>query len=1837
MPVSINTILNGLGIGTADHRAVVKDDLLPAPDGLGHLINEDAEGITEMCASYYKSGDPANRFKISRTVVKRLISLMHWAKDLDRVDTPIEFENGTTPEQIVAAITEATTREQCRKTQRKTGESLVTNEFVVKLKNSAQWERWKVELKSTLSSIIGAKGVPLSYVIREDDDPQDDPDFTWDERFEYSVVLEGPEYSIDRRTVHQIILRNVAEDSDAYTYIKPRINREDGRIDIKALKNRYDNQATQQGRINSANRILDTLVYKNERAMSFELFSSKIQEAVDNLHDCGRAPHDGDVVDKIWTKMLNPELTAYVEALKVQYNQNPRPFREILLDIATQIPNLKKVTFRRNVSEITSGSGFTRDGECPKDSVYTVEGKLFIGTYPGDRWFDEDVKPYHDRIREFRKKNPRGGKTTRGKKGSNTNRSKRKIKKLKARVSELEKSTSSSNKDNEKSDEPAEEAKDDAGNAFGGRKAKKVKITKVVTGVRRCKQIKVEELTRKRDQRYVDPTEMDSHADTIVAGRNTLLLSYTDRVCEVSPYSDEYQPIKDVPVVSAATGYTSACGENFILILNEALWMPNLNHSLINPNQLRHHGVEVQDNPYAMEPMTIISHEHDFCACLESNGSTIFIKTWTPTQEDLESYPHIHLSSSNHWNPQQIKFPSFSLSERAKIESRNLSSIKRNSRMGAIGTDAEGFEMEEFNDTLIESIVASTRKINKLAVGPLDEEELEAPRTFISSDRHSSITAEDLSERWCISVKQAQMTLDATTRRLVRSAIMPLSRRYRVDRMFGIRRLNYEISTDTIDGKVKSIHGDRYAQIFGSKEFFVAAYPMGSKSEAGDMLDKFVRRYGAPKLLKFDGSKEQCGKNTKFQQIIRKYEIPYHIVEHERPNQNPAESVIRELKKKWYRILYKMNCPIRLWDYGLQYAAEIMNVTASNSGNLNGRTPLELITGETPDISEYLDFGFYDRIWFREHAGLGETKLGRFLGVSGSVGSLMSYWVLPSSGIPEARTTVSRVTQLEMKTEANKERFKVYDEQIMKRFKEARLLPSGDLSQVHELEETFRDDEEFMEEFLRVYSNPEVPDIDNYTPDVYDPHVGMQILMDRGGNEPELAKVIKRLRDEDGNPIGVAHDNPLVDTRLYEIEYEDGYRVPVAANVIAENLFNQVNDDGYGLMVLDGIVGHRTDGNEVTGDDAFIVSSNGTRRRKETTKGHHVLLKWKDGTSTWNTLKDVKDSYPVQLATYAIENNLDKTPAFAWWVPYVIRKRNRIINKLKSKYWSRTHKYGIRIPKNVAEALEIDRENGNTLWWDAIMLEMKNVRPAFEVYEGDIKKLVGYQKIKCHFVFDVKLGENFRRKARLVGGGHTTDPPSSLTYSSVVSRDSVRILLLIAALNGLDILTCDIQNAYLTAECREKIYTIAGPEFGSEEGSVMLVKMALYGLKSSGAAFRSKLANVIYEMGYRPSLADPDVWMRPGTKVDGFRYYEYILCYVDDVLVISDDPETTITGLKYVFKLKGDKAVVPDMYLGATLTKVESPSGSECWSISSEGYVKTAIGNVEKRLEENNLKLPSKCPTPTTHKYRPEDDQTKHLEGDDITYFQELIGVLRWAIEIGRADILLEVALLSSQLAAPRVGHMEQVYHIFGYLKKHPKRKLYMDPDHPEISENRFKKFDWEDFYWGSKEPIPTNIPKTLGRAVALHCFVDADHASDKVSRRSQTGIIVFGNKAPLIMYSKKQNSVQTSTFGSEFMAMRQAVEIVQALRFKLRMFGIPLDGPASMYCDNEAVYKNIVHPDSVLKKKHHSVAYHMCREAVASEMIRVAKESSETNIADLFTKPLSAPRRECLLDAFMY
>ena len=183
---------------------------------------------------------------------------------------------------------------------------------------------------------------------------------------------------------------------------------------------------------------------------------------------------------------------------------------------------------------------------------------------------------------------------------------------------------------------------------------------------------------------------------------------------------------------------------------------------------------------------------------------------------------------------------------------------------------------------------------------------------------------------------------------------------------------------------------------------------------------------------------------------------------------------------------------------------------------------------------------------------------------------------------------------------------------------------------------------------------------------------------------------------------------------------------------------------------------------------------------------------------------------------------------------------------------------GVRIPKSWKN---VNDQNGNTLWWDAICKEMRNVRPAFEVFEGTKDQLpVGYQFMKCHMIFDVKFRENVRHKAWFGAGGYMTETPATLTYSSVVSRDSVWIALTVAALNDLQVMSCDIHNAYLMTDYQEEIWTYAGPKFGSDQGSIMFMRKALYGLKSSGAAFWAHLAETLHDIGFCPTRADPDDW-----------------------------------------------------------------------------------------------------------------------------------------------------------------------------------------------------------------------------------------------------------------------------------------------------------------------------------------------------------------------------------------
>ena len=198
------------------------------------------------------------------------------------------------------------------------------------------------------------------------------------------------------------------------------------------------------------------------------------------------------------------------------------------------------------------------------------------------------------------------------------------------------------------------------------------------------------------------------------------------------------------------------------------------------------------------------------------------------------------------------------------------------------------------------------------------------PRSVQNKQRHNIVSPQQLAERWGIGLKQANLTINATTQNGIQSALMPLSRRYRGDLFYQKKRLQGKWYTDTFHGRHISLNGFKYSQIFTNKQMFAISFTLKNKSEAGDALKTFISDYGVPEYLTFDGSKEQCQPGTVFMKQIKKHSIKYHTIESEYHDQNAAEGVIREVRRRWFRLKILTNTPNRLWDYGLQWVCDLI-------------------------------------------------------------------------------------------------------------------------------------------------------------------------------------------------------------------------------------------------------------------------------------------------------------------------------------------------------------------------------------------------------------------------------------------------------------------------------------------------------------------------------------------------------------------------------------------------------------------------------------------------------------------------------------------------------------------------------------------------------------------------------------------------------------------------------------------------------------------------------------------------------------------------------------------------
>ena len=578
--------------------------------------------------------------------------------------------------------------------------------------------------------------------------------------------------------------------------------------------------------------------------------------------------------------------------------------------------------------------------------------------------------------------------------------------------------------------------------------------------------------------------------------------------------------------------------------------------------------------------------------------------------------------------------------------------------------------------------------------------------------------------------------------------------------------------------------------------------------------------------------------------------------------------------------------------------------------------------------------------------------------------------------------------------------------------------------------------------------------------------------------------------------------------------------------------------------------------------------------RKTKDKKHEVLVKWEDDQETWEPLKVIAKDDPVTCARYAMDNDLLDVPGWKRFRRYQklnAKTMSRLIrqNKLRSKREGPKIKFGVRVPMNHKEAMKLDRENGDNQWANATKEEMDKIYE-FETFESLGRNATvprNHQKIKTWLIYDVK--QDGRRRARLVCGGHMTDPSNDAYYSSVASLRSVRIAVLLGELNDLDVWVGDIKSAYLTSRTSEQVVFYAGPEFASHghEGHLMKVVGACYGLRDSGARFHERLSDVLHQEGFVPSKADRDLWMK-----DCGDHYEYICTYVDDLLFVGKDPEMFFKRLREIHKFQLNGVGEPKYHLGGDFHRAVKPEPILTWG--SKTYIRRMLANYKNIFHEEVKK--KKVYSPLERGDHPELDESEFCDELNKKHYLCMVGELQWAVTLGRFDIMCAVNAMSRYRPQPRVGHMDRLKRMYQYLNTYPETSIKFNTEIPDYSmyEKIAKPSDWGWVYHPCTEEIPVDAPVPKGKPVRHTVFCDANLMANVVNGKSNIGVLHMINKTPIEWYSKSTSTVETSTYGTEFCAARTAVDQIVDIRYSLRMLGVPiLDDEASwMFGDNLSV-----------------------------------------------------------------
>ena len=1166
-----------------------------------------------------------------------------------------------------------------------------------------------------------------------------------------------------------------------------------------------------------------------------------------------------------------------------------------------------------------------------------------------------------------------------------------------------------------------------------------------VLSVKRSSQIQVCQYYPFQHANQTNQQLVDHGANEGLAGPDMRGIHRTYRKIKIQDIDNH--EVADLDVVTAATLLNTTQGK-VTGIFNEYayLWKGSSIHS---SGQLEWLQTHVHETSVKVGGTQLITTLDEYSVpLLIKDGLAYPTSLGKSTDQDMDTYPHVFITSPDEWDPSQVPDQLF----------------------GVPMFDACG----DFNKPIIANLN------NLLDAPPGDCESCTEISSAFTANLHQSSPQEpDWNTQrpylaWT-SPSSIKDTFNVTTRHGTAPNTQDYIKNHFKPRnpVFIIPRCSEDVATDTIFSDTPAVDdGSTMAQFFCGHDTLVCdAYGIKSTKQFINTLSGKIRKWGAMDTLIIDGGNYDISKGVT--DLLDSLFIQDFQSESYHQDQNKTETCFGPAKHYTNTVMNTSGYLACCWLLCLQYICVVLHHLAPPT--LQGICPDQALQGTTQDISFMPHTSFYEPVYYRIEfsepdfhlPSSSNEKKGYWVGFAANQGDSLTWRTLTED---THKIIICSGVQSALRTTTN--------QCLVSPSGEGTTLPSSipypQQSKNSLPLDPFDESTANFEQFVNSQSGE---DEDNPIPmaniDIPIPFGSSFLLPPEDNGEHHMAKII----DIDD------HGPPLEDMKFKLKINKDQAEEIMSYNQLMDYIQKgtDAEEDPDSLFKFRGIVVHQGPLESIDPDQK------GSK--------YNVMVEWESGEVTYEPLALISKDDPITCAVYAKKHDLLDTTGWKHLKRYA-KTSNKLIRAVKQ---SRIHQvrasaryqHGFQVPKDFNDAIRLDKENSNTHWQDAMDLELTQIHE-YKVFKDTVKH-----------------DEKF--KARLVADGHLTKEP-------VVSLRSLRMVVFLSQLNDFEIWGADVGNAYLEVYTDEKLCTIAGPEFKELQGHPLIMIKALYKTHSGGARWHDRLFDILQELKFKSSKADPDVWMRPEP---GGTCYEYIAVYVDDLAIAAKDPQAFCNELKkgYNLKLKGVGSL--EYHLGCTYKK--DPDGT--LAADPRRYVNKILESYERMFKEK----PRKSRPPLEEGDHPELHTPELCDEHQTNQLQTLVGQLQWLISPGHVDIAVHVMSLSRFRAQPRKGHLDRTKRTVGYLLFLPDGAIRFRTGEPDFSSLDDQEYDWtRSVYSGACEQIPHDIPKPLGEHGQTTHYVDANLHHDHATGKAVTAVLHFLNQTPIDVYSKRHHLVSS-------------------------------------------------------------------------------------------------------------